>query len=458
MEDSELDDVHVPASALRDAATANGLEWYHLPIPDISIPDGSFEDLWIYSGLQLRRHLSQGGNIVIHCKGGLGRTGTIAARLLVEFGTDPNLAIRRVRDARPGSIETAKQENYVRGCKKVVAPGNGPSPMERVLGCLLGGAVGDGFGYTVEFQPYASIQRRFGPEGIKDPVFEDGKLLVSDDTQMTLFTLEGLVNAQLNSPGSMDSIVEGIRSAYLDWFETQGGGSRSGRAKSHEWLIQQPEMHARRAPGNTCMSSLSVGGRGTIANPINESKGCGGVMRVAPIGLIRRFEPEFAFELAARATALTHGHPSGYLSAGMVAAIIRFLVDGNNPAGATQKSGEILAKWKGHEETSEATAKALSLLQEDRCDHLAAIRTIGAGWVGEEALAIALYAALSSKDYVETIRIAANHDGDSDSTASIAGQLWGAWKGIERIPHEWVTKLDLLSPLLHMVRQAFSDI
>jgi ADP-ribosylglycohydrolase len=76
----------------------------------------------------------------------------------------------------------------------------------------------------------------------------------------------------------------------------------------------------------------------------------------------------------------------------------------------------------------------------------------GITWVGEEALAIALYASLSASSFVEAIAIATNHSGDSDSTASIAGQIWGAMKGLEGIPHDWIISLDVLHPLLRLSR------
>jgi ADP-ribosylglycohydrolase len=250
-------------------------------------------------------------------------------------------------------------------------------------------------------------------------------------------------------------VIDDLRRAYLDWLAAQNYDSGEKADGVQGWLAQQPEMRVRRAPGFTCVGSLRAGGRGTIEQAINNSKGCGGAMRVAPLGLLPHIlRPEEVFELAARTAALTHGHPSGYLSAGMVAAIVRFLADGSALTIATQKACEMLTQWKDHEETSKAVAKALDLAQRNFADHLTAVRIIGEGWTGEEALAIALFAALSGRCYVEVVRIAANHDGDSDSTASIAGQLWGAWKGIDEIPHEWITRLDVLAPLLHLGRQA----
>lgn len=90
------------------------MAYYHLPIIDGSIPDTAGESAWVTIGAELRQRLIEGQKIVIHCKGGLGRTGIIAARLLVEFGEDPESAIRRVRAARVGAIENSLQENYVR--------------------------------------------------------------------------------------------------------------------------------------------------------------------------------------------------------------------------------------------------------------------------------------------------------------------------------------------------------
>jgi ADP-ribosyl-[dinitrogen reductase] hydrolase len=95
-----------------------GIRWLHLPIVDLGIPDRRFEEQWDMAGRDLRKVLEDGGRIVLHCRGGLGRTGTIAARLLVEFGIDPRAAIAKVRQARPGAIQTWEQEDYVRRCGK----------------------------------------------------------------------------------------------------------------------------------------------------------------------------------------------------------------------------------------------------------------------------------------------------------------------------------------------------
>ena len=284
-----------------------------------------------------------------------------------------------------------------------------------------------------------------------------GKAIVSDDTQMTLFTLEGLLHSVKNRRVQKDSCIPAILQAYLDWLDTQRSAARTGGHHAPSWLVHQTEMRAQRAPGNTCLSALGLGGHGTIDKPINNSKGCGGAMRVAPIGLIGTSEDaKTVFRLAAEAAALTHGHPSGYLSAGIVASIVCLLVNGINIGYAIGESCGTLLAFREHGETLAAVNRAVALAGTGSRDHAEAIETLGGGWVGEEALAIALYSVLSASSFVEAISIGANHGGDSDSTASIAGQFWGAMDGLGGIPHDWVTNLDTLRPLLHLARQLIS--
>lgn len=423
LEDWELDGVRLP----------QGPDWHRLPIRDGDVPGRAFETRWTYSGARLRMQLRGGARILIHCRGGLGRTGTIAARLLVELGAAPAEAIAAVRRARAGAIENAAQEKHVLHCR----PAHNDALLERRLACLLGGAVGDGFGFSVEFDRLPSIRSRYGPRGIREPELRDGLLPVSDDTQMTLFTLEGLARA---------ATLDSIREAYLDWLGTQDGSLKRRRAGQ---LARQPVMNVQRGPGSTCLSALAAGGRGSIEQPINNSKGCGGVMRVAPIGLMTALEPAQAFRFAAGAAALTHGHPGGYLSAGALAGIIRLLLEGWDLRDAAREAAALLRAWPGHEETLALLERSLGAVKD--------VRELGEGWVGDEALAIAVYAALAGRDFPETLALAANHDGDSDSTAAIAGQIRGAWRGLDGIPHAWITVLDVLEPLLALVWKTFAS-
>jgi ADP-ribosyl-[dinitrogen reductase] hydrolase len=111
MESHELELLGV--SGLGDIAVSQGMDWYHLPVRDVSVPSAMFEDQWADVGETLRTRLLDGQSIVVHCRGGLGRTGMVAARLLIELGDEPVLALQRVRAARPGAVETVEQEKYV---------------------------------------------------------------------------------------------------------------------------------------------------------------------------------------------------------------------------------------------------------------------------------------------------------------------------------------------------------
>ena len=452
MEPQEL--AWVSVSELGEAVEALGLDWYHLPIRDVHPPGQRFENRWVLYGLRLRRLLRRGGKVVLHCRGGLGRTGTVAARLLVELGLPPNEAIAAVRAARPGTIETPAQETHVLDCRE---PEANEAFLDRALGCLLGGGIGDGLGYAVEFQSLSQIRQQFGPDGLREPVLHGGYLRVSDDTQMTLFTLEGIVRATANA--DPDRLIASIQHAYADWLDTQGGQSEGYVIQGT--LAKRKAMRQLRAPGNTCLSALKAGGAGTPERPINDSKGCGAVMRVAPLGWQKEGGRTALFALAARAGALTHGHPDGWASAGMLGALIGELFYGKGirnaladakliTAGQLDAQG-VRADLLGVVARAEAQAKRLRN-KPDR-----AIASIGQGWVGEEALAIALYAVLTARSFEDAVRRAANHGGDSDSTAAIAGQIWGAWKGIDSLPMAWVRRLDVLPECLHGVVQLASQ-
>ena len=150
IEDQGFDRLSV--RGLGHAVEHRHMEWWHLPIPDGAPPGPVFETAWGDAGEASRDRLRSGFDVVIQCRGGLGRAGTIAARLLVELGMRPDAAVRRVRDARgPGAVETPAQEAHVLGCVPQ-APADPSRTMEsirnRALGAFLGLAVGDGVGTT----------------------------------------------------------------------------------------------------------------------------------------------------------------------------------------------------------------------------------------------------------------------------------------------------------------------
>lgn len=326
---------------------------------------------------------------------------------------------------------------------------------DRYQGCLLGGAVGDALGAPVEFLRRSEILQQFGTSGITDLVPAYGKLgAITDDTQMTLFTAEGALRAFVRE--SLRGICHPpsvIHYAYLRWLYTQG--EHEPRDKSfflNGWLIEQKDLFARRAPGRTCIAALRNGS--DIGKPaMNDSKGCGGVMRVAPIGMIfqsmtqrdpalRSAHYHDAFALGCDAASLTHGHPTGFLTSGVMAALVFDLLDGFDLSAALDRAIALLKAREHHEETLAAIERALALSRSE-LPSADAIRTLGEGWIAEEALAIGIYCALKATDFEGGVIMAINHDGDSDSTGLIAGHLLGSMHGRTAIPARWLAPLEL---------------
>lgn len=323
--------------------------------------------------------------------------------------------------------------------------------IERYIGCLLGGAVGDAMGAPVEFLTRAEILSQFGPAGVTTYAPAYGGIgTITDDTQMTLFTAEGLLRAWVRGRFKGISTPVGVTAhAYLRWLHTQGEASQCPHfadQRDSGWLVQLPALHCRRAPGMTCLNALRE--MRVLGQPAaNDSKGCGGVMRMAPVGLFLAREGQTpaiaaAFALGTKLAALTHGHPSGSLSAGVLAALVIQLVAGESLGVAVAAAKAVLITHRGHEETLAAIEAAQAFAAGDLPAPLA-IAELGQGWVAEEALAIALYCVLVAGSFREAVLLAVNHDGDSDSTGAIAGNLSGARDGLAAIPPEWLAPLEL---------------
>ncbi|MBC3888577.1 ADP-ribosylglycohydrolase family protein [Acetobacterium paludosum] len=325
-------------------------------------------------------------------------------------------------------------------------------------GCLVGGAIGDALGAPVEFMQLDEIISQYGPDGIQDLVISSSeKALITDDTQMTLFTAEGILRSETRR------VTKGICHppsvvfhAYQRWLLTQG----YPRVPEYEWvydgwLLDIEALHACRAPGVSCLTALRSEDHGTMDDPINTSRGCGGAMRSAPVGLFYRREE--AFQLAAEMAALTHGHPSGFLSAGALAYLIDALIEGFDLETAVTKTLMILKKYEGHEKCTKKLELAEKLSKMGSFDD-EAIALLGGGWVGEEALAIAVYCALKYQhDFRKALQTAVNHSGDSDSIGAITGNILGVYLGLNGIPVEWIEKVELKDVLIQIADDLLID-
>jgi ADP-ribosylglycohydrolase len=354
-----------------------------------------------------------------------------------------------------------------------------PSRESRIHGCLLGGALGDSLGYAVEFDDIAAIRARFGPAGLQDFTALDGGSHFSDDTQLTLYTVDGLAEAlEWANDGVGADTNACLWLAYLRWLGTQGVPlPASAPVQPARWIDTHEVLKHRRAPGNACLSGLATGEMGTVYRPVNpDSKGCGTVMRSAPFGLIPHIAPESVYKLSSDAASLTHGHPAARQGSGALSLMIHFLAAGH---GLREAAGDALAHLReadlGRNESPdpvlverlEAALRLAPLPGQPAAGALLSpeelVRELGEGWVAEEALAVALYAVLATAPettaatpihreahrqarpqahFRAAIAVAVNHSGDSDSTASIAGNLLGAFYGEECLPAAWLEALE----------------
>lgn len=339
---------------------------------------------------------------------------------------------------------------------------------DRIRGSLIGGAIGDALGYPVEFiDSYTGIQRRYGDAGItrldvrqwwKNEDNSTGKAWISDDTQMTLFTACGILNAKEKGSAPIPSICE----AYIEWYYTQLG--RRSKRFNECWIGDIPELNQRRAPGNTCLTALSdiIAGR----NSHNNSKGCGGVMRIAPIPLYglakgRISNIDALDRLAADTAELTHQHPLGFIPAVLISHLIYRLATDEHPEKETFKEyireglESTQRMFSNHAEEVEkfvSLVKKAILLSDISTDDVRTIEDeLGGGWVAEETVAIAIYCTLTHFENFEKAMIAAvNHAGDSDSTGSVTGNLLGATIGYDAIPQFYKDDLELHDVVLHI--------
>ncbi len=343
-----------------------------------------------------------------------------------------------------------------------------------IFGSIVGGAVGDALGYPIEFFDENEIFSRFGKDGLQEYIVDDriGKALISDDTQMTLFTAAGMLVG--DTRGCMRGI-RGVPSAYISmvyigWLRTQEELYRDRSDDEFSardcWLLDVPELFSRRAPGNTCLSALKIHKRdaayseaynpngmceGFVGLRLNTSKGCGGIMRVAPLGVsYKGLKQELLDKEGAEIAAITHSHSLGYMPAAVLTHILHSIVyfrNGRSLQQIVEEARDSVYQMYREDmhimELVDIINLAIELSKNSDSD-LNNINRIGEGWVAEETLGIAIYCALRHQDDFSAGVIASvNHKGDSDSTGAVTGNILGAWLGYDAIDDKWKEKLEL---------------
>jgi ADP-ribosyl-[dinitrogen reductase] hydrolase len=398
VEDIELHELQIPH--LGDEVRSRFMEWRHWPIRDGATPGPAFEQSWDANSARLRSLLACGANVLIHCKGGLGRAGMIAARLLVEMGMGPSEAIAAVRAARPGAVETRAQEEWVsRGrSQPSPAPPDRQGPRDRAVGALVGLAAGDAVGTTLEFgpKPHRAVFDDMvggGPFRLKGGQW-------TDDTAMAL----ALADTLLEHP---DIDATALMERFVAWHE-HGRYSCTGTCFDIGIATSEALERFRRS------------GDPLAGSPDPSKAGNGALMRLAPVA-IRHWSDRTRLLKAARTQTLTtHGAKDCIEASEIFAEILAEVIAGRplpevleGPAAA-----RIAGDWRGA--------------------HRDVIR--GSGYV-VHSLRAAVWAVARTTNFRSAVLLAANLGEDADTTAAIAGQLAGAVYGLSGIPAPWLERL-----------------
>ncbi len=415
----ELD--HLSVHGLPRAVADRHMEWMHAPIPDGCPPGRDFEDAWVVAGEAMRDRLRLGFDVLIHCKGGLGRAGTVAARLLVELGAPPDEAIRRVRDARsPDAIETAEQEAHVaqRSVRTPSMPSRTPAGIrDRALGAFLGLAIGDAVGTTLEFtardaQPRLEDMTGGGPFGLPLGAW-------TDDTAMAFALADSLA-----ATGTLD--CRDLMDRFTQWWRN-GEYSCTGTCFDI---------------GNATCEALDRYSR--TGDPIAGSTdprtaGNGSLMRLAPVAVRFWNDRTRLIDTAADQSRTTHGAEEAVDACRAFAELLADAIAGSPRVallaprpfeGAPAIANLVAGSWRGR-----------------RRD---AIRS--SGYV-VHTLEAALWSVARTGDFRSAVLLAANLADDADTVAAVTGQLAGALYGLSGIPEHWLDRVAWKDRLLETAKR-----
>ena len=406
VEDHELRSLAV--QGLGDAVKDAHMSWYHLPIPDVSPPGPGFETAWAKAGAELRGIVQAGFNVLVHCKGGLGRAGTIASRLLVELGWEAGAAVEAVRSARPGAIETKQQLDYVMGLSQVTTelPEHSEAARrDRAIGALLGLAVGDALGTALEFAVRDSKPRVTDIVGGGPFRLEPGQW--TDDTSMAL-----ALAASLEVCGGLDE--HDLMERFVAWREN-GEYSATGTCFDIGMTV------------SGALGRFKQAGDPLAGSDDPMSAGNGSLMRLAPAAIRYWNDAEERRNASARQSMTTHGAPEAVAACAAYADLIAEAIAG------TRKEDVLRPRSDDH------AGKIKSIMAGSwRGRHRDEIR--GSGYVAH-SLEASLWCVGRTGTFAEAVILAANLGEDADTTAAITGQLAGALYGRDGIPSDWLGKL-----------------
>ena len=404
--DEEMDCLQV--GGLRDAVEERHMEWWHLPIPDMNPPGSDFERGWKVAGEAIRDRLRMGFDVLVHCKGGLGRAGTVTARLLVELGESPDHAIRTVRTARQGAIQTKGQRRHVERCEPPVslAPSTTQECIrDRAMGALLGLAVGDALGTTLEFEkrdwrPRVVDITGGGPFDLRPGCW-------TDDTAMALALAASLLASE-----SLD--CRDLMDRFVAWW-------RNGEY----------------SPTGTCFD-IGITTRNALqrylrtGDPLAGSTdprtaGNGSLMRLAPVALRFWNDRDRLDHAAAQQSRTTHAAEEAVDGCRAFADLLADAISG-------KPRRDVLAPRSF--DGAQGIAKIVGGSWPGR-----ARRDIRSSGYVVHTLEAAMWSVARTGDFRNAVLLAANLADDADTVAAVTGQLAGAIYGLSGIPTDWLERI-----------------
>ncbi|WP_053688541.1 ADP-ribosylglycohydrolase family protein [Streptomyces sp. WM6372] len=338
----------------------------------------------------------------------------------------------------------------------------------RVRGALLGSAVGDALGAPAAGLSLDALREAHGPQGLTGPAPgpHGPRGTVTAATQLTLFTVDGLIRAHVRRDTGAWHPPTDIHRAYLRWAATQHDWGPDERRKDNGWLAQQEWLYARRGPDRACLTGFADDVLGTLDQPKNPTaRDAAAAARSAPFGLLVGWEPGLVLQLSTECAAQSHGHPAAYLTAGAFAVIVHGLTRGDSLDAAVQRALGLLGARPGHQAVTDALQRALAAVPQGppSADSVTALTLALApgdgdghrdghrdGHAAEQTLAVAVYCALVAEDVPHGLRLAVNHGGDSTAAGALCGALLGALHGETALPGAWLADLEGRATLLEL--------
>lgn len=340
---------------------------------------------------------------------------------------------------------------------------------DQFAGCMLGLAMGDAMGYEVKSLDFEQIQRAYGKKGLTKmiPNKTTKNMRISDETQLSLFTLHGIMWADyLGGKAGISNYSTYVFYSYQQWLYTQ---MEIVADVNYQWILDNDQnsypcdflsmkaFYKKRSPSRAIISTLESESKmnyGKLIYKINNNK-ASDCLRTAPAGLYFFDDPECAFRMGLDFAAITHTAPDAYLAAGCLSCIIANILNGFTIEQSALNTLKILKNYNHFEVCFKIIDDTLALLESD-IKPMEAVKQLGDGRTAESALGIGLYCACCHSVNAENaILLAINQDGNSDACGSVCGAIVGAYAGAEKLPKKWRQLLQFSSLIEKKSRELY---